>query len=162
FGGTELTIVGNARVRTENNCVPRDIVQVGGKLLFGFNVAVHLREPTVADVFSLHTLAPGADGFELDHATDGAGLLSDPELVRQLGELYRYYKGARLTELRLTDTRFLLAIFQVGDKLDDVRVFHWAISPDGSSRYLGDRGERQNVLPPSHDFAWTSVTRDDH
>ncbi len=167
FGGTELTIIGNARVRTENNCVPRDIVQVGGKLLFGFNVAVHLREPTVADVFSLHTLVPGADGLELDrvtdeHAADESALLSDPELVRQLGELYRYYKGARLTELRITDTRFLLAIFQVGDKLDDVRVFHWNLAPDGSSRYLGDRGERQNVSPPSHDFAWTAVTRDDH
>src|SRR5512139_3374158 len=53
FGGSELSIIGHVRVRTENNCIPRDIVQVGGKLLFGFNVAVHLREPTVHDVFSL-------------------------------------------------------------------------------------------------------------
>ena len=35
FGGTELAVIGNERVRTENNCLPRDILQVGGRLLFG-------------------------------------------------------------------------------------------------------------------------------
>src|SRR5690606_7199630 len=133
-GGSELTIIGSARVRTENNCLPRDIVQVGGRLLFGFNVAVHLREPTVRDVFSLHRLVAGPEGLELENAEDEAGVLSDPELIRQLGELYRYYKGARLAQLRLTETGFLLAVFQVGAKADDVRVFHWRVAPDGSVR----------------------------
>jgi len=162
FGGSQLEIVGQARVRTENNCVPRDIVQVAGKLLFGFNVVTHLREPTVDDVFSLHTLSEGADGFELDHAEGPPGLLRDPELLRELSELYRYYKGAQLAQLRVTETGYLLAVFQIGDTVDDVRVFHWQVAPDGSVRYAGSRGERHHVFPPSHDFEWTEVTRDDH
>ena len=40
FGGTEMSVVGQCRVRTENNCVPRDIVQIGGRLLFGYNVFI--------------------------------------------------------------------------------------------------------------------------
>ena len=33
FGGTELQVAGNERVRTENNCIPRDIIALGDKLL---------------------------------------------------------------------------------------------------------------------------------
>lgn len=161
FGGSELTIAGTARVRTENNCVPRDVVQVGGKLLFGFNVSVHQREPTVTDVFSLHTLSEGDDGFELERASDDAGLFTDPEFLRELSELYRYYQNARLIQLRVTETDYLLAVFQIGDTVEDVRVFHWALRPNGSVKYLGNRGERHHVFPPSHDFDWNTITRDD-
>ena len=37
FGSTELAVIGSERIRTENNCVPRDIVSVGDRPLFGFN-----------------------------------------------------------------------------------------------------------------------------
>ena len=161
FGGSELAIAGTTRVRTENNCVPRDIVQVGGRLLFGFNVVLHLREPTAADVFSVHALSESADGFELDHG-DAPGLLDHPDFLRELEELYRYYKKARLIQLRMTETGYLLAIFQIGETVEDVRVFHWSVAPDGKIAYLGNRGERHHVFPPSHDFAWTAITRDDH
>ncbi|NJL93801.1 MAG: hypothetical protein HC915_08725 [Anaerolineae bacterium] len=30
FGGSELQVIANERVRTENNCVPRDLVSFGG------------------------------------------------------------------------------------------------------------------------------------
>jgi hypothetical protein len=162
FGGSEMAILGNARARTANNCVPRDIVQVGGKLLFGYNVAVHLREPTVDDVLGLQRLGNVDGSWELDPAEDDAALLRDPAFVRELGELYRYYKNARLVQLRVTETNYLLAIFQIGDSLDDVRVFHWAVRPDGSVRYEGNRGERHHTAPPSHDFRWIDVTRDHH
>ncbi|MGB1275952.1 MAG: DNA repair ATPase, partial [Nannocystaceae bacterium] len=56
FGGTELTVTGNVRVRTENACVPCDIVEVGGKLLFSYNVKMGLKEvPSVADAFVLQS-----------------------------------------------------------------------------------------------------------
>src|SRR5918993_1038944 len=40
FGGSELALVTNERVRTENNCVPRDIVSIGGRLLVGYLVFI--------------------------------------------------------------------------------------------------------------------------
>ena len=36
FGSTELRLTGTERIRTRQACVPRDLVAVGGRLLFGF------------------------------------------------------------------------------------------------------------------------------
>ncbi|MAA59726.1 MAG: hypothetical protein CMK79_06200, partial [Pseudomonadales bacterium] len=60
FGSTELNIIGRTRVRTDNNCIARDIVRVGDHLLFGYNVFIGLKQTTsVADVFSLYRLVQG-------------------------------------------------------------------------------------------------------
>ena len=64
FGGTELAVLGNERIRTENNCVPRDIKEVSNHLLFGYNVFIGLkRETHVEDVFSLHTFEKSEAGI---------------------------------------------------------------------------------------------------
>jgi hypothetical protein len=53
FGGGELTLVATERIRTENNCTPRDVVSVDGQLLFGFQVFIGLKNETrVQDVLS--------------------------------------------------------------------------------------------------------------
>src|SRR5688500_4770220 len=66
-GGAEPEVIGNARVRTDNNCVPRDIINVGGRLLFGYNVFLGLRTETkIADVFSIHRFERTQEGgFDL-------------------------------------------------------------------------------------------------
>ncbi|WP_156504476.1 DNA repair ATPase, partial [Oleiphilus sp. HI0066] len=33
FGSSDMSVTARVRVRTENNCIARDIVQVGGQLL---------------------------------------------------------------------------------------------------------------------------------
>ncbi|MGC4094128.1 MAG: DNA repair ATPase [Polyangiaceae bacterium] len=49
------SLIATERVRTENNCVPRDVVSVGGNMLFGFEVFIGLKtETSVGDVLSLH------------------------------------------------------------------------------------------------------------
>ncbi|MCW2918386.1 MAG: hypothetical protein JWN52_6454, partial [Actinomycetia bacterium] len=35
FGSSELRLIGTERIRTEHNCVPRDLVSIGGLMLFG-------------------------------------------------------------------------------------------------------------------------------
>src|SRR5690606_27487408 len=72
FGSTELKVVGSERIRTENNCVPRDIVNVGGRLLFGYNVFIGLKTETkVADVFSLHEFTATESGFSFNEVAPG-------------------------------------------------------------------------------------------
>ncbi len=161
FGGIELSVLGNTRVRTENNCVPRDIVQVGGHLLFGYNVFVGLRTEThVRDVLGLHELRQGDDGFDLHELPpDTFALLESPQFVREFSELYSFYKDARLVQLRTTETK-LLAVFQVGGQIDDVRVFRWALDPQGRTSYIDNRGERDLEVPPTHGFEWSVATRD--
>ncbi|MEV4704606.1 DNA repair ATPase [Actinoplanes sp. NPDC049316] len=157
FGGQQMRLLGAERIRTENNCVPRDIVQVGGVMLFGYNVFIGLKtETTVADVFAVHGFADGKF-----HETTLPGLLDDPQFLRDFAELYRYYRETHLLQLRRLEG-VLLAVFQTGARADDLKVLRWRVGTDGSVSYVDNRGERDHVFPPSHDFEWRLTTREQH
>ncbi|OJF09809.1 DNA repair ATPase [Couchioplanes caeruleus] len=157
FGGQQMRLLGAERVRTENNCVPRDLVQVGGAMLFGYNVFIGLRtETAVADVFAVHGFAEGTF-----HPATLPGLLDDPQFQRDFAELYRYYRETHLLQLRRRDG-LLLAVFQTGARADDLKVLRWRVGNDGSVAYVDNRGERDHVFPPAHDFEWTLTTREQH
>ena len=47
FGAVEPALVATERISTEYNCIPRDIISIGGgKLLFGYNVQMGLKSVT--------------------------------------------------------------------------------------------------------------------
>ena len=163
FGGVTLEVIGNERVRTENNCVPRDIVNIGGTLLFGYNVYIGLRtETTVNDVFSLHGFSGGDDSFALSGQPVDTlpGLLDDERFVREFDELYSYYKDAKLIQVRRNESK-LLAVFQTGNNASDIRAFRWALHPGDRVEYIDSRGERDHTYPAAHDFEWIATGRDD-
>ncbi len=196
FGSTRLEVIGRVRVRTENQCVPRDIKafghtavdgnatvsgQPGGggprgadghprgvpvqQLLLGYNVFVGLRpQVQVADVFSLHRVAPDENGelaiTEIPlSAPDNP--LNDKKFIADFEELYRYYKDTRLSQLRALDEKRLM-VFQTGRTLKDSRVFRWQVDRTGQVRYIDNRGERDHVYPPPHDFTWRATSREQH
>jgi hypothetical protein len=164
FGGVEMTVVGQERIRTENNCIPQDIVNVGGKLLFGYNVHIGLKTKTdITDVFSLHAFDKSDDGFELEHlAQDNAdNFLGEAKFAEDFQALYNYYKDARLRQLIKLDSR-LLAVFQVGSTLEDARVLRWGLDAAENIEYLDNAGDRDLKLPDAHDFPWQEAGRDDH
>ncbi len=162
FGQTEQNIIGRVRMRTENNCVPRAIVRVGKKLvLFGYNVFIGLKKETqVGDVFNLYQLTENDQEFEVQPYSGVDNFLNAAEFVKDFTELYQYYKDAKLLSLTVIHNR-LLAIFQTGRKLEDIRVFRWQIENDVVS-YIDNRGERDLPQPAKHDFEWTNSEREDH
>ncbi len=164
FGSTEMRITQRIRVRTDNNCVPRDIVQVGDQLLFGFNVFIGLKKETqIGDVFSLFQLQSqeGEEDTEMVSVPLKNSFLDDARFTHDFEELYRYYKHTKLVQLSSKQGK-LLAGFQIGERLTDLRVFRWSLKPDGSvDQYIDNRGEHDIQLPPSHDFEWTACTRED-
>lgn len=161
FGGIELALVGTEHIRTEHNCVPRDIVAVGdGRMLFGYNVFLGLKPQTeIGDVFAAHRFRRDELEFEFS-AAQSTGLLDDPRFQRDFAELYRYYTQTRLLQLRRLDGR-MLAVFQTGQRTDDIKVLRWRVDSAGELEYLDSQGERDHVFPPAHEFAWTETTRDD-
>ncbi len=161
FGSSAMVATARVRVRTENNCIPRDIVQVGDYLLFGYNVFIGLKKETkVEDVFSLFTKKDTDSGVELEQVSFANTFLAEQSFVNDFDELYRYYKDTRIVELT-TNNGKLLAGFQIGERLDDIRVFRWSISPDGKTvKYIDNRGERDIQLPPAFDFEWVAATRE--
>lgn len=164
FGGTEMTVIGNERIRTEHNCVPRDIRAVGDYLLFGYNVFLGLKTEThIDDVLSLHRFVEedGSFTFEGVPADSPQSFLSDRTLVRDFQELYKYYKEARLQQLRRVEGK-LLAVFRTGAQVNDFKAFRWAVDPEGRVTYIDNRGERDHVFPPSHDFEWQASQREQH
>ncbi|GAA1309840.1 DNA repair ATPase [Streptomyces sanglieri] len=155
FGSTELRLTGTERIRTGQPAVPRDLVAVGGQLLFGFERGPGAPDPAeVADVLALY-------GPELAEPIQG-GPIGDEDFVREFTALHRYYRDARLLRLRLVDGK-LLAVFRTGESADGIRVLRWALAPDGSpGPFLDARGDRDHVFPPSHDFTWTAAGRESH
>ena len=65
FGSTEMKVLGRMRLRTENNCQAKDLVIVGDKVLFGYNVFIGLKKETkIDDVLSLYSLIEHEGQFE--------------------------------------------------------------------------------------------------
>ncbi|MFV0477839.1 MAG: DNA repair ATPase, partial [Parahaliea sp.] len=162
FGSAELAVQARVRVRTENNCTARDIVQVGQYLLFGYNVFIGLKKETrVKDVFALYSLTETAGNYEIIPASIDNSFLTQKTFVSDFEELYRYYKHTQLIQLTIKDSK-LLAAFKIGERMEDIRVFRWSISNDSSSiTYIDNRGERDIQPPPCYDFEWTESSRED-
>jgi hypothetical protein len=164
FGGTELTVTATERVRTEHNCMPVDIVEVGGRLLIGFNVTLGLKSETkVSDVFSLHRFEPKEGGYDCSAVSfaEVGGFLQDEKFVKDFTQLYKYVREAQLLQLVTSDTR-LYAIFQMGSSLRETKVFRWSIESTGAVRYLDDRGEREYQPPRPHEFEWREPKPEDY
>ncbi|MFJ9865240.1 DNA repair ATPase [Streptomyces sp. NPDC101165] len=155
FGSAGLGLTATGRLRTGHACVPCDVVAVGDVLLFG-STGRTADGTAASDVLALYDR-------DLNRLPDDAvpGLLDDPAFVREFTALHRYYRQARLLRLRRLDDR-LLAVFRTGDKAEDVRALRWSLTADGGARFLDARGDRDDVVPPAHDFAWTETTREDH
>lgn len=160
FGKTLLDVTDRVRVRTENNCIPRDMVRINGQLLFGYNVYIGLKKETkVSDVFALYSLQEKEGKFEVKAESIETSFLDDPQFKKQFFELYSYYKNTHLIQLRINNQK-LLAGFQIGERITDVRVFRWDLSVDGRVQYIDDRGERDMELPPAYDFEWQATNRE--
>lgn len=163
FGGAELALIANERVRTEHNGIARDIVSVAGHLLFGFQVFMGLKtEVGVHDVFAFYKFERSGEEWDLSELPlDGPGaFLSGEAFVKELRDTFKYGKDVRLLRLKRTDTR-LLAALQIGATVRDVKVFRWAIDAAGRVTYMDARGDEDMALPRQHDFAWTQTRRED-
>ncbi|MGA4997586.1 DNA repair ATPase [Streptomyces arboris] len=156
FGSTELRLLATEQVRTEHASVPRDLIAVGGQLLFGFERGPGARGEAGVDDVLLVRSAMDAD------STTGASLLDDEAFRREFSSLHRYFRDARLLRLRRVNGK-LLAVFRTGADAEDIRVLRWALGADGSpGAFIDAQGERDHVFPPSHDFEWTVAGREAH
>jgi hypothetical protein len=169
FGGAELALIANERIRTEHNCIARDLVSVAGHMLFGFQVFLGLKTETgVNDVFAFYRFEKkGEDEWDFSQVapgdSQGAGaFLADEAFTKELRDTFKYYaKDARLLRLKRTDTRLLAAV-QIGATPRDAKVFRWAIDSAGRLTYMDARGDEEIAPPRQHDFTWTPTRREDH
>ncbi|MET9091154.1 DNA repair ATPase [Streptomyces cyaneofuscatus] len=156
FGSTELRLLATEQVRTEHASVPRDLIAVGGQLLFGFERGPGARGEARVDDVLLVRSAVDAD------SAPQTSLLDDEAFRREFSSLHRYFRDARLLRLRRVNGK-LLAVFRTGADAEDIRVLRWSLGADGSAgAFIDAQGERDHVFPASHDFEWTVAGRDAH
>jgi hypothetical protein len=162
FGSTEMAVLGRFRLRTENNCEARDLVLVSDYVLFGYNAFLGLRNETkIEDVFGLFKLVENDGQYDVEAVSFANTFLADQQFIGDFRELYAYYKDTVLSQLVVKEGK-LLASFQIGERLNDIRVFRWNISADGKTiQYIDNRGERDLALPPKYDFEWHRCPRQD-
>jgi hypothetical protein len=166
FGSIGLALTGADRLATDLACLPRDIVRIGDVLVLGFNIDTDLSVKQPEQVFALYrvtnvatdqpTLSPLA-------SDDPRNFLADPRFRNEFDKLVRFFGKTRFADLRTTQNQ-LLAVFQVGDRLDDVRVFRWTITGDGPERmasFVDARGDRDYSWPSAHDQNWSTAARED-
>ncbi|MFC5906248.1 DNA repair ATPase [Streptacidiphilus monticola] len=152
FGARGWELTGTARPRTEGEGAACGVVAVRpGVLLLGTTA------PDLASgLLSLHA----GDGSALE---PGAvpGLLDDERFHRDLAELLRYFRDARLAELVRTPAGRLLAVFRTGGNEGDLRAFGWQVT-DRRVEYLGNHGERDLPRPADSELDWTTAGREHH
>ncbi|WP_174501671.1 DNA repair ATPase, partial [Streptacidiphilus neutrinimicus] len=152
FGSRALELAASARPRTAGDGAACGVVAVRPDVLLLGTTAATLE----AGLLSLHAL----DGAALD---SGAvpGLLDDERFHRDLAELLRYYRDARLADLVRTASGRLLAVFRTGGNDGDQRVLSWQLGED-QVEYLGNHGERDLPQPPVYELPWTTTGREHH
>ncbi|RZJ59225.1 MAG: AAA family ATPase, partial [Hymenobacter sp.] len=147
FGAIDTRLLGTTRITTTNNCVPWDMVPVGNKFIFGFNVVIGLKTETeLSDVFGVYEYT-NREFRALD-----LKLLEAPQFLEEFRNLYRYYKNTQFVKFAVLGPH-LFMVFRVGKTPNDIKTFKWLLKDD-TLTYLDNRSDHEYVFPPQHEFAW--------
>lgn len=153
FGSVETELIANERITTENKCIPRDMISFGNSFIFGYNVHIGLRTTTtVADVFTV------ADFKDRRFQASSSQILTDKRFVAEFENLYQYYRETQFSKFAEIGP-FLYMIFQIGKKIDDIKVFKWQKDNDRLT-YIDNRSAHEVVYPDQHEFKWKRTNRD--
>ncbi len=156
FGSIEFKLIDSDRITTENNCVARDMIPVGRRFLFGYNVRFGLKSTVeISDVFAVYTF----DENNKFHP-DTLKLISNGSFEEDFANLYKYYKETQFAKFFSTGPH-LYMVFRVGKRVSDVKTFKWAIEGD-ELHYLDNRSDHEYRYPEQHEFRWKRTHRDMH
>jgi hypothetical protein len=114
FGSIETRLLHTERITTDHNCIARDLVAIGHRFLFGYNVQFGLKTETdLADVFSIYEFRENA------FHRQPLELIQDARFERDFKEVYRYYKHATFVKFALLGPH-LFMVFRVGKTATDI------------------------------------------
>ncbi len=155
FGSIETKLIATERITTDNNCEPRDIVAIGRRFIFGYNVQMGLKSQTnLGDVFSIYEFR---DNLFQKQPLD---LIGDSDFENDFKQLFKYYKKTTFVKFSIIGPH-LFMVFRVGKSLTDVKTFKWLV--DGNAlQYVDSRSDHEYRFPPQHDFEWTRTRRESH
>jgi hypothetical protein len=153
FGAIDTRLIGTGRITTEHNCVPWDMVPVGNKFLFGYNVVLGLKtEVELSDVFGVY------DYTDHEFRPLGLELINHAQFAEEFRNLYKYYKNTQFVKFAVRENS-LFMVFRVGKSVNDIKTFKWLLKDD-TLTYIDNRSDHEYTYPPQHEFSWQRTTRD--
>ncbi|TVQ01865.1 MAG: AAA family ATPase [Planctomycetaceae bacterium] len=156
FGNIPTSLLATQRVTTDHNCVPRDLIALGKRFLFGYNVQFGLKTEThLEDVLACYRL----EDLQF-HTEPLQPLVGDPRFASDFADLYRFYRQTSFSRFYAAGP-FVYFVFQVGQTAADIKAFKWRHVGD-QFEYIDNRSEHEVVAPPQHEFVWKRTTRDQH
>lgn len=157
FGSIETKLISTERISTENNCVPRDMIAIGKKFIFGYNVHIGLKsEVDTSDVFNVFEFRP------TDHSFHDVGIemINNQSFKNDFKELYKYYKNTIFTKFAMVGPH-LHMVFRIGKNINDIKTFKWLVE-DEKLVYVNNRSDHEFKYPNQHEFEWKRTHRDYH
>ncbi|MDX2304339.1 MAG: DNA repair ATPase [Microscillaceae bacterium] len=155
FGAIETKLIANNRISTKNNCVARDMIAVGKRFIFGYNVHIKLRKQVeIEDVFSVFSFDNKTHTFQ----EESLELIKDEKFEDHFREMYKYYKDTVFAKFMIIGPN-LYMVFQTGKTTDDLRVFKWIIN-ENQLFYQDNRSTHEFKYPPQHAFEWKRAQRE--
>ena len=160
FGSKKLELKKMARVSTQLNCEPRDMIQLGhDQFLFGFNVELGLKKGQLEDVFAVYNFNETEEEFK----EGDLSILHDQKFQERFKILFSTSKDASFHRFAQVGSN-LFMVFRNGSKVDDVVVYKWLINPDGQLVYENDRAKGEylsTAFPDEFNFKWQNTTPND-
>lgn len=154
FGENAAKLIKTEAIVTENNCVPRDIVPVGNKVILGYNVHMGLKtQVKISDVFSVYEYSDG--NFKKAENT----LLLDSKFQSEFTDLYKYYKESFFSKFFEKDG-YIYMVFQNGKDYNNIKTFKWFVK-DGKLEYHGNRSSHEVVYNKQQEVEWIRTGRDE-
>ncbi|MCH7987933.1 MAG: DNA repair ATPase [Planctomycetes bacterium] len=155
FGAIDTELLGTERITTSHNCVPRDMVAIGNRFIFGYNIHFGLKSVTdLADVFSVYEFR------ENSFHEQSLELIRDDRFEKDFHDLFRFYKNPVFAKFFVRGPH-LHMVFHVGKSVNDLKTFKWLIQDD-SLVYVDSRSDHEARYPPQHEFEWIRTHRDLH
>lgn len=155
FGTIETRLLSTERITTDHHCVPRDMVAIGDRFIFGYNVHLGLKtETALSDVFAVYRFQDRA------FAKQPLEPIADPQFERDFKEIYRYYRRATFAKFSVLGPH-LFMVFRVGPNPVDIKTFKWALQGE-QLIYQDNRSDHEFRFPPQHEFEWVRTTREWH
>lgn len=156
FGAIETKLLSTEHISTDNSCIARDIISIGDRFIFGYNVHIGLKSQiALEDVFAIYRMEAGNP-----LARESLDLIRNETFERDFQELFKYYKNTVFTKFSIIGPH-LFMVFRVGKSVTDIKVFKWQVD-DNVITYLDSRSEHEYRFPPQHDFDWKRTHRDMH
>ena len=155
FGSIEATLLTTERVTTENNCIPRDMVELEDRFLFGYNVHIGLKtETAISDVFGVYKYNHADHTFH----PESLDLIANETFAEDFKNLYKYYRETRFVKFAQLGP-YLFMVFQIGKSETDIKAFKWQVKGD-SLEYIDNRSDHEVRFPDQHEFDWKRAGRE--